>query len=605
MGAEPTFPRIDRDQVALSVDSLFYRAEGGYVSARAFLDGANQPFAYENWAMVPVDGGTSPVVDALCLLAYRCAANPQPAVCCPPICTFDNSHKADAANLRNGLVLSVEIDSGPVTAHERLLEVLGPATMVVASGGVWIDPVTGEVEDRLHIHWRLREPTRDPIHHDFLRECRRLAAQLVGGDTSAIPAVHPLRLPGSWHCKSGTPRLCRIACADPEVEIDLAFALERLRQAVEQAGSKTTTSGPRRSSAPQADILDIAAALTVISNDDVTWDEWIRIGLTVYRASGGSEAGYACFVAWSSKSAKHNQKEDTRERWAHFGKYPPDTIGAGTLFHLAKQARSDFIKPSDRARTQDAGGPPPGFDDPPSIGDPVDDDPDTSTSWASPAAPMKWPEHHLEVFHGLAGRIVGLIMQHSEADPIAILVHLLVEVGNAIGRHAYYVVEADRHYPNLFALVVGATSKARKGTAAGRAKQILEIVDPEWAQKCVHTGLSTGEGLIWHVRDETREMVPTGRGSNKQMTEMVTDKRRGQARAGRRGRVRSHDQRHGAPRQHALRSAAGGLGPWRSGDHDQDLVGHRDWRACLDRRPYHARRAARTLHIDRQVERFR
>ena len=46
---------------------------------------------------------------------------------------------------------------------------------------------------------------------------------------------------------------------------------------------------------PEAPIEDIVAALEMIPNDDLDWNEWVRIGLAVYRASGGSEAGYA---AW-------------------------------------------------------------------------------------------------------------------------------------------------------------------------------------------------------------------------------------------------------------------------------------------------------------------
>jgi hypothetical protein len=143
------------------------------------------------------------------------------------------------------------------------------------------------------------------------------------------------------------------------------------------------------------------------------------------------------------------------------------------------------------------------------------------------AAPMaqepSWPELAAEAYHGLAGRVVELVALHSEADPVAILLHYLTEVGNAIGRHGYYVVEADRHHTNVFALLVGAASKARKGTAAGRSRQILEIIDPDWANKCVHSGLSTGEGLIWHVRDEVSELVWQGKGANRRQVLQVTD----------------------------------------------------------------------------------
>src|SRR5215472_8161248 len=35
---------------------------------------------------------------------------------------------------------------------------LGPPTVIVASGGKWTDPATGQIFDKLHLHWRLRTP---------------------------------------------------------------------------------------------------------------------------------------------------------------------------------------------------------------------------------------------------------------------------------------------------------------------------------------------------------------------------------------------------------------------------------------------------------------
>ena len=47
--------------------------------------------------------------------------------------------------------------------------------------------------------------------------------------------MHPLRWPGSWHCKK-TPKLARIAALAEDTEIDLEEALESLRKAAEAAG---------------------------------------------------------------------------------------------------------------------------------------------------------------------------------------------------------------------------------------------------------------------------------------------------------------------------------------------------------------------------------
>lgn len=129
----------------------------------------------------------------------------------------------------NGLALTVECDTAPEAARQRLEYLLGPATVVVRSGGEWVDEATGEVQDRLHLHWRLTEPTRDAGQHAVLKRVRTLAASLVGGDRSATPLVHPIRWPGSWHRK-GKARIALIL-AETEGELDLGDALERLEEA--------------------------------------------------------------------------------------------------------------------------------------------------------------------------------------------------------------------------------------------------------------------------------------------------------------------------------------------------------------------------------------
>jgi hypothetical protein len=93
-------------------------------------------------------------------------------------------------------------------------------------------------------------------------------------------------------------------------------------------------------------------------------------------------------------------------------------------------------------------------------------------------------------YHGIAGDIVRAIRPHTEADPVAILVQTLASAGNAIGGGPYYQVEGDRHGPNIYTIVVGETAKGRKGTGAGRVRQIMEVADPLWGygSACIAVG---------------------------------------------------------------------------------------------------------------------
>jgi hypothetical protein len=123
---------------------------------------------------------------------------------------------------------------------------------------------------------------------------------------------------------------------------------------------------------------------------------------------------------------------------------------------------------------------------------------------------LPWPEALAEeAYHGLAGEIVRAIEPSSEAHPAALLTQTLVGFGNIVGRTGHFRVEDDRHFGNEFVVLVGRTSKARKGTSWGRVHRLLSEAEEQWAADRVQTGLSSGEGVIWAVRDpiQKRERV--------------------------------------------------------------------------------------------------
>jgi len=137
-----------------------------------------------------------------------------------------------------------------------------------------------------------------------------------------------------------------------------------------------------------------------------------------------------------------------------------------------------------------------------------------------PVAPP-WPELDPAALTGLAGRIVETIAPQSEADPVAILLHTLTAAGNLIGSGPHARVEADAHPGRLNAVLVGKSSKGRKGTAWSTPRAMLRDVDPYWTPA---SGLSSGEGLIYHVRDKIVREAPEG-GEPEVLDEGVTDKR--------------------------------------------------------------------------------
>jgi hypothetical protein len=114
----------------------------------------------------------------------------------------------------------------------------------------------------------------------------------------------------------------------------------------------------------------------------------------------------------------------------------------------------------------------------------------------------RWPIMSEDAYQGLPGHIVGEIEPHTEADPVAVLMSLISAFGNACGRGAFFRVGADRHHPKINAALVGKTSKSRKGSSLGFVRELMHAVDRYWAEERVENGISSGEGLIYQVRDK-------------------------------------------------------------------------------------------------------
>jgi len=127
-----------------------------------------------------------------------------------------------------------------------------------------------------------------------------------------------------------------------------------------------------------------------------------------------------------------------------------------------------------------------------------------------------------DAYHGVAGRFVDLVAPSSEGSRAALLIQFLDASGMYLGRnHGYYQVEATRHYSNLFVALVGKTGKGRKGTSWDRTCQPFRALvnDEEFARQHITSGLASGEGVIWSVRDpvygwnrkdQVRELIDPG-----------------------------------------------------------------------------------------------
>ena len=303
-------------------------------------------------------------------------------------------------------------------------------------------------------------------------------------DKNAKDIARVLRLPSFLHRK-GKPHLVRIIAANGKrydrKEIIAAFP------PVEHA-KKTTTQ--RAWTLQYGDQQRIRDALYSISAD--SRDLWLQCGMALKDHFG--EAGRPLYDEWSRQSAKFDERDQDRT-WLSL---KSNGITIGTLFYHAQQAGwRDDHRSFEHAR---GGGEP--------AGEPAALEHDLDSAW---------PILDEAAYHGIVGDIVRTISPHTEADPAAILTQVLTLAGNAIGRSPYYQVESSRHRPNLFAVLVGDSSKARKGTSFERTKEIVKVSDETWSGDRIKGGLSSGEGCINEVRD------PIQKYNTKEKTFEITD----------------------------------------------------------------------------------
>ena len=126
-----------------------------------------------------------------------------------------------------------------------------------------------------------------------------------------------------------------------------------------------------------------------------------------------------------------------------------------------------------------------------------------------------------DAYIGPAGRFVEALAPITEADRVALLGHYLAYFGSIIGRSAAILVEGHMHYCTLFVGLIGESAVGRKGTARRRTEQVFKEAFPDFISTNVVSGLHSGEGLIYRVRDGVHGADPDKKGADLG----VTDKR--------------------------------------------------------------------------------
>ena len=104
--------------------------------------------------------------------------------------------------------------------------------------------------------------------------------------------------------------------------------------------------------------------------------------------------------------------------------------------------------------------------------------------------------------HGIAGFLVRTLAPHTEADPAAVLLQFLAAFGDLVGPGPHCRVGAQRHGLNLFVILVGESSKARKGTSWRQISSLFAEPTLLWSSRCVTTTRPTPNTILQALRDQ-------------------------------------------------------------------------------------------------------
>lgn len=123
---------------------------------------------------------------------------------------------------------------------------------------------------------------------------------------------------------------------------------------------------------------------------------------------------------------------------------------------------------------------------------------------AALARPDGWPAAvPLELIPGVLGDFVRLVAPATESDCNALVFQALAGCGAMLGRETCITVEADRHAPAEFVLLLGGTGEG-KGTSWSWVRRLLREADPGFTDgpgARVLGGVGSGEGVIAELAD--------------------------------------------------------------------------------------------------------
>lgn len=208
--------------------------------------------------------------------------------------------------LRGFLVIDVDARNGGLQSLQKLLEDI-PA---LAGAGMIVN--TGSGGGSRHYFFKVPEG---------MALCVKLA-EYPGIDFKS--GAHYVVGAGSLHASGNR---YEVAVGSPD---DIDDAPQELLEKLRKPERYRAELGGQTVDVSHGDLADM---LKFVSNNDADYEEWVRVGMALHHASGGT--AYDLWENWSAQSSKHDPRI-MPNKWHSFGK-SANPVTLGTLVHYAEQ----------------------------------------------------------------------------------------------------------------------------------------------------------------------------------------------------------------------------------------------------------------------------
>lgn len=204
------------------------------------------------------------------------------------------------------LVTDVDARNGGLSDYDRLLE----RVPEVSGAGLIVN--TGSGGGSKHLFFKVPKGLALLTKHpDFKGIDFKSGAHYVVGA-------------GSMHASGN---LYAIAYGSPE---DIDVAPQALIDLLKKPERHRAEIGGRHVDVSHADLAEM---LGFVPNNDTDYEQWVRVGMALHHASGGT--AYDLWENWSAQSSKHDDRI-MPNKWHSFGK-SANPVTLGTLAHYAEQ----------------------------------------------------------------------------------------------------------------------------------------------------------------------------------------------------------------------------------------------------------------------------